>query len=251
MKTPIAYLTVLAVILMSLAGVSYADQCQKAEEMIDWGILKTPGAMNEEMFQTALMKCPENADLYCKIARYYKEWWEKELKPELQAEYRQKAIDNYRQAIDLSRGKNAKALKAELAALNSGEGFSILTMRRLRPSKQGATGTGVTIKVFFELNSYQLTNAAQEHLDILGEYLKENKKAHISLEGHTDLRGEKDFNKELSLKRSEAAKNYLVKNFGIDDERVLTCGHGYERLAVPTNPYDSQNRRVEVIKLSE
>ena len=124
-------------------------------------------------------------------------------------------------------------------------------MRRLRPSTQGASGTGLSLKVFFKVDSYDLSERAQEHLDILGAYLLENQSTEISLEGHTDRRGERDYNQELSQKRAESAKAYLVDKYGVQPERIVTAGHGYDQLAESAKPFDPVNRRVEVIKIKE
>jgi outer membrane protein OmpA-like peptidoglycan-associated protein len=251
MKRTIIYAGMFFFIGLVLAGLSAADQCEEAKKMIDWGVSSSPGAMNEQMFQKAVAQCPEDADNYKRIARYYKSWFEKELQPEKQVEFKRKAVEYYEKAVSYSTGSMKTTMRSELSELKSKADFSKIAMRRLRPSEQGATGTGITIKVFFELDSYNLTNTAQEHLNILGEYLVENQSTSISLEGHTDRRGEHDYNNELSMKRAEKAKAYLVNKYGVENARILTIGHGFDRLADPMDPYSSENRRVEVIKLSE
>ena len=47
----------------------------------------------------------------------------------------------------------------------------------------------------------------------------------IELGGHTDTRGDASYNKVLSEKRAQVAKDYLVKN-GIDASRIQTKGYG-------------------------
>ena len=63
--------------------------------------------------------------------------------------------------------------------------------------------------------------------------------------GHTDAKGSAVYNKQLSLKRAEAVKRYLVGK-GIDAGRLDTVGYGSERLLTPDNPQDPSNRRVEI-----
>ncbi len=121
----------------------------------------------------------------------------------------------------------------------------------MRPAPAGSTGSGLAIKVNFEFDSYQLTEGAQDYLDQLGEDLAEHQSVQISVEGHTDRYGTEAYNSELSIKRAESVKTYLVEKFEIAPNRIVTLGHGFERLANVTDPYSPENRRVEVIKTFE
>lgn len=228
-----------------------AQDCEDTQKMLNWAKGKPPAAMTEQMFRSALEKCPENTKYYQQIAEYYKHWFENELNVEKQIEYKQLAIAYYEKALAGSKGKARSGIKTEIAALQRQDSFSKLAMRRLRPSSQGSSGTGISLKVLFKLDDYNLTDRAQEHLEILGEYMVENRSTQISLEGHTDRHGDQSYNLDLSRKRAENAKAFLVKKYSIQPERILTTGHGYDRLADPTKPYDSVNRRVEVIKIME
>ncbi|MCX8054973.1 MAG: OmpA family protein [Ignavibacteria bacterium] len=83
-------------------------------------------------------------------------------------------------------------------------------------------------------------------LDVIGERMKQNMNARITITGTLDNQREKDT--KLSAERAEFAKNYLVKNFNIDPLRIQTVA-GKEP-AKPSNPKVAdgiaENRRVEI-----
>jgi len=71
----------------------------------------------------------------------------------------------------------------------------------------------------------------------------------LELQGHTDNQGSGDYNLELSQRRAEAVKAYLVA-FGIDDLRLAAKGYGLSQ-PVDTNDTEegrAKNRRVELVK---
>jgi outer membrane protein OmpA-like peptidoglycan-associated protein len=68
--------------------------------------------------------------------------------------------------------------------------------------------------------------------------------------GHTDAKGSAQYNKQLSLKRAEAVKHFLVTK-GIDAGRLDTVGYGSEHLLAPDRPEDPSNRRVEIRDLGQ
>lgn len=251
MKVLIVRMSLVAVIALCFANLSLADNCKDASTTIDFAVAKPPEAITEEYIQMALKQCPQNPDLYQRIASYYKHWYKTELNPDKQATYKLRAIKYYQEGIKFGQGQTSKSMKSELADLQKSAEFSKTAFRALRPVQAGSTGMGLAMKVNFEFDSANLTEGAQDHLDLLGEVLVEQDTIRISLEGHTDQTGTESYNKGLSIKRAEAVKNYLVENYTIAPNRILTAGYGYERLVDINHPFDSENRRVEVIKLSE
>ncbi len=123
--------------------------------------------------------------------------------------------------------------------------------RGLTPVALDSKDSGLRIKINFELNSYELTKNAQQQLDELGEELAASESVRISLQGHTDKSGSAYYNEELSLRRAESAKKYLVDKFSINPKRIVTKGFGFERLADENNPFSPVNRRVEVLKTAQ
>lgn len=107
--------------------------------------------------------------------------------------------------------------------------------------------------VLFDYNSFVLPFESKPRLDTLAIYLQHNKKVLIDLYGHTDAKGSASYNKMLSEKRAEAAKNYLIKK-GVASKRIRIYSLGAERpLEANTlndgadNPQGRKfNRRVEI-----
>lgn len=112
-------------------------------------------------------------------------------------------------------------------------------------------GTKVKIEnVLFEEGNAKFANRAVslEQLDDLVTLMEANPEMEIRLEGHTDNRGNPKLLKELSLKRVDAVKEYMISK-GIEANRIQTIGYGAEK-PVGRNSTDSGrglNRRVEFV----
>ena len=237
-------IVVIALIGLWCATASLADDCTNARKMVDTAIATPPGASTEGQFQNALKLCPANPKLYNLIGDYYDHWWKNDVNPEKQAYYNYLATEYYANGIKSGKGDEIKQMKFKLAALESGtEDITEVGIRSIKPYAR------LNIRVFFEFNSYELTQGAQEQLDILGKYLAEGNPSRIILEGHTDMVGTEEYNMLLSNERAERAKDYLVRNYGIAPEIIETHGYGFERLADVVDPYSAKNRRVRVRKM--
>ena len=81
--------------------------------------------------------------------------------------------------------------------------------------------------VNFEFDSAQLTANAEAILDGVSEKLMTNDQLRIRLEGHTDSVGPAAYNKELSQRRADSVKSYLV-NKGFSADNITTIGYGEE-----------------------
>jgi len=99
-------------------------------------------------------------------------------------------------------------------------------------------------RVFFGLNSSNLSSEAQATLMRQAEWLAEHKLFSITVEGHCDDRGTREFNIALGERRAEAVRRFLVEH-GVDADRMDTISYGKERPAVIGNSDDAwkRNRR--------
>ena len=104
--------------------------------------------------------------------------------------------------------------------------------------------SGVPDRVFFATNKSSLTTAARETLRKQATYLRKNKNLNVTIEGHADERGTREYNLALGEKRAQSVKNYLI-SLGVDSGRVSTISYGKERPAVvgSNDGAWSQNRR--------
>jgi OOP family OmpA-OmpF porin len=80
--------------------------------------------------------------------------------------------------------------------------------------------------VLFRFNSAELRPGAHEKLDELAKTLEGAEVDRIVAIGHADRIASEKYNEELSRKRAEAVKDYLVKERGVDAQRVETEGRG-------------------------
>ena len=99
-------------------------------------------------------------------------------------------------------------------------------------------------RVFFGYDSAELDADAQELLQAQAAWLKQYNKTTITIEGHCDERGTREYNLALGEKRAQSVKNYLI-SLGISSDRVSTISYGKERPAVVGSNDDAwgQNRR--------
>jgi OmpA-OmpF porin, OOP family len=93
-----------------------------------------------------------------------------------------------------------------------------------------------------------LTAETMRKLYPLVTILKEQPKRPIRIEGHTDSSGEKSYNLDLSQRRADAVRDFLIEN-GIRAERITARGEGEEKAVAPNATAEGrqENRRVEVI----
>jgi outer membrane protein OmpA-like peptidoglycan-associated protein len=96
--------------------------------------------------------------------------------------------------------------------------------------------------VYYEFNSCEIHLKDIPYIHELINYLRENADIKISIEGYSDGTGSYRSNLDISLKRAEKLRDYLIRE-GISKDRIETKGHGYIKDKGPdTSQY---NRRVE------
>jgi OOP family OmpA-OmpF porin len=138
-----------------------------------------------------------------------------------------------------------KSMTARLAELE----------RELAEFKAQETERGLVLTlgdVQFAPNQETLTAEAMRKLSPLVTILKDQPKRSIRIEGHADSSGEESHNLDLSQRRADAVRDFLISN-GIRATRITARGYG-ETEAVASNVTTAgrqENRRVEVIVLRE
>jgi peptidoglycan-associated lipoprotein len=98
------------------------------------------------------------------------------------------------------------------------------------PGSQEDLIVNVGDRVFFAYNSAELDDDAQELLQDQVAWIKQYG-ASVTIEGHCDERGTREYNLALGEKRAQAVKNYLIL-MGISNANVRTISYGKERPAV-------------------
>ena len=121
-------------------------------------------------------------------------------------------------------------------------------MGAARPGTQEDLVVNVGDRVFFGFDKSDLTAEARATLDRQAAWLKKYANVRVTVEGHCDERGTREYNLALGERRATAAKNYLVAA-GIPADRVKTVSYGKERPAVlgSNETAWAQNRRAVTV----
>ena len=109
--------------------------------------------------------------------------------------------------------------------------------------------SGVKDRVFFATNKSTLTTASRDTLRTQAAWMRKKKDVSVTVEGHADERGTREYNLALGERRANAVKDYLM-TYGISGSRISVISYGKER---PVNSGSSplawsQNRRSVTVK---
>lgn len=140
----------------------------------------------------------------------------------------------------------ARTQEAELAKQRVSQLQQQLSELQAKPTDRGLV---ITLgDVLFDTGKSVLKASAAGHLARLSTFLQQNTSKTVLIEGHTDSQGSESYNLDLSARRADAVKAFLIRQ-AIDPSRLTSTGLG-ESLPVADNATASgrqQNRRVEVI----
>ena len=121
-------------------------------------------------------------------------------------------------------------------------------------AQKGPLGSGTKLRLpddqLFQYDSDVLQASAITQLQKLGTLIQRNPKATFSVEGYTDSFGAYEYNLDLSQRRADSVKRYLVEAMRINPAQVETRGYGSAKFrASPNGSIEEQgpNRRVEVV----
>ncbi len=206
----------------------------------------------------------ENQDVYVDISTFgYKE------APESFDEQRQKQIVEYliNKGVDSTRiftGLSPNTIRGQLAEYTI---YDSLTLKKAIDDKNNellAGGGNVTVThgilvtdVTFDLNKADNPKFYND-LDIIAEFLVNNRTAKIGVYGYTDTQGNPAYNKRLSQRRADFVKNYLI-NKGANPEQIVAEGRGYSKQISKNKDNEGNyvwnslgfNRRVEIEVLAQ
>ena len=121
------------------------------------------------------------------------------------------------------------------------------------PGSQKDLEVNVGDRIFFGYDSSTVDDTARQTLDKQGTWLRQFPAVPVTIEGHTDERGTREYNLALGQRRAEAAKSYLVA-LGIDAGRIKTISYGAERPVDPghdESAYALNRRAVTVVDVTQ
>ncbi len=118
--------------------------------------------------------------------------------------------------------------------------------------KRGPEGMSINLTIEFAFDSSDLTEEAEGQLTQLQKALVHKQMQSYAFEiiGHTDGRGDPEYNERLSLMRAAEVRKFLLAR-GVKRERLVIDGKGEFELLYPHLPDDDRNRRVQIINLGE
>ncbi|MDP3851370.1 MAG: OmpA family protein [Luteolibacter sp.] len=143
----------------------------------------------------------------------------------------------------IKRGANGSVERGALDGI-----ASLDDLLDLPPNILLASKTMLPSDLLFEFNSTELRESAKVGLMKLALLMDRNPNLFCWIEGHTDLVGGDEFNLDLSIRRAETVKRYLVESMRMNASKIITRGFGrYEPLVIAGGAGEqAANRRVEI-----
>jgi peptidoglycan-associated lipoprotein len=119
-----------------------------------------------------------------------------------------------------------------------------ISSSRVGPGSQQDLASTAGDRVFFDYDQSDIKPEGQEILRRQSEWLRRYPNVSVTIEGHCDERGTREYNLALGERRAQAVKNVLVA-LGIPASRISTISYGKERPEIPHSDDTSyaQNRR--------
>lgn len=96
------------------------------------------------------------------------------------------------------------------------------------PGTQADLAVNIGDRVFFGYDSSVIEPEGQSTLQRQAEWLKQYPNTTITVEGHCDERGTREYNLALGERRAASARNYLI-SLGVPSNRISTISYGKER----------------------
>jgi outer membrane protein OmpA-like peptidoglycan-associated protein len=109
----------------------------------------------------------------------------------------------------------------------------------------------IDLEINFDYNSADISTKSLPSVQALGRALSnpDLKGSTFVVAGHTDAAGSETYNQDLSERRADSIKKYLVDKYGIVGTDLVTVGYGKSKLKDTANPLAEVNRRVQVVNM--
>jgi outer membrane protein OmpA-like peptidoglycan-associated protein len=109
----------------------------------------------------------------------------------------------------------------------------------------------IDLEITFDYNSANISAKSLPSVQALGKALTSSdlKGSTFIVAGHTDAAGSDAYNQDLSERRADSIKRYLMDKYGIAGADLVTVGYGKSKLKNPSQPLAEVNRRVQVVNM--
>jgi outer membrane protein OmpA-like peptidoglycan-associated protein len=147
-------------------------------------------------------------------------------------------------AVAAAEGRFVQTIRGRSTrSLTTNEREEIATMVKDKPK--------IDLEINFEYNSADISAKSLPSVQALGRALTNSdlKGSTFVVAGHTDAAGGEGYNQDLSERRADAIKRYLVDKFGLVGSDLVTVGYGKNKLKDPSQPMADVNRRVQVVNV--
>jgi outer membrane protein OmpA-like peptidoglycan-associated protein len=142
----------------------------------------------------------------------------------------------------------------DLAFVNRvrGQSRSLSTEDREHMAAIAPTRPKVDLEINFDYDSADLTPRSEPQLNNLGKALSSGELAGsvFMLGGHTDVKGNDEYNQTLSERRAETVKRFLIERYRVPAANLVSAGYGKKGLKNAADPYAAENRRVEIVNMA-
>jgi outer membrane protein OmpA-like peptidoglycan-associated protein len=128
---------------------------------------------------------------------------------------------------------------------------SLSLSEREQIAEIATTKPNIDLEINFDYNSASISSGSMPSVKALGEALSDPKLkgSTFVVAGHTDGVGGDVYNQNLSERRAETIKRYLVEKYGLTNGDLVAVGYGKTKLKDASNPADPINRRVQVVNM--
>jgi outer membrane protein OmpA-like peptidoglycan-associated protein len=138
--------------------------------------------------------------------------------------------------VSTIRGRNTRSL-------SNTEREEIATIAKDKPN--------IDLEITFDYNSADISQKSLPAVQALGRALTnpDLKGSTFVVAGHTDAAGSEGYNQDLSERRADSIKRYLMDKYSISAADLVTVGYGKSKLKDPNQPMAEINRRVQVVNM--
>jgi outer membrane protein OmpA-like peptidoglycan-associated protein len=109
----------------------------------------------------------------------------------------------------------------------------------------------IDLEITFNYNSADISAKSMPSVQALGRALTspDLKGSTFVVAGHTDAAGSEAYNQDLSERRADSIKRYLIEKYNMPAADLVTVGYGKSKLKDPSRPIAEVNRRVQVVNM--
>lgn len=130
--------------------------------------------------------------------------------------------------MDMKKVLSVAAVAAVLVGCECAPETDVNVGECITPGTAADFNKNIPNRVFFEYNKSKLSHEAMKTLDTQAGWFKTYPSTTAVIEGHTDVRGTKEYNLALGERRAQNAEKHLNK-MGIHKNRISTVSYGKER----------------------